>query len=393
MLDKISERRLQRIVEIIHAYDCGKPLHLFLKGYFRSHPEMGSTDRRITSSGIYNYFRLGTSLNTLPVEEKITVAHFICQFHSTPFVDFLLNNYSFFSHGEITFPLERKKELVRLKYPEFSPENIFPYKEHLSSLVNFENFVSVLFVQPKVWIRVKINYISEVIKELKEKNIQFESTKEFPLALSLESNTKLQELTTFKKGYFEIQDLSSQKTGNYMRAGAGEEWWDCCAGAGGKSLMLKDKFPEIKLLATDIRASILQNLELRFKKAEIKNYSTRIVDLGQENLPVDKLFDGIICDVPCSGSGTWARTPENISCFNEEKIVEYQQKQKNIVLKASSHLKSNGKLFYITCSVFKEENEDVVLFIQQNSDLKLKEMNLIDGTTLRADSLFVAVLQ
>ncbi len=393
MHDKISERRLERIKEIINNYDCSKPLHFFLKEYFRKNPVMGSTDRRIAGTAVYNYYRTGKALLNKNTTEKISISSFLFGTYTSPFIDYLLRNYSFFPQDEITFPLARKMELVRLKNPDFSPESIFPFKEHVSTQINFEKYVESLLIQPRVWIRIKIEYIENVKKELAEKNIVFETTELLPNALGLENNVQLQQLKSFENGYFEVQDLSSQRTGDYMKAVAGEEWWDCCAGAGGKSLMLKEKYPDIKLFATDVRENILVNLEQRFVKAGIKNYSTQVINLENEDLETSKLFDGIICDVPCSGSGTFGRAPENIFCFEEEKINYFQHKQKTIVSQAAKHLKKNGKLIYITCSVFKAENEDVVDFIQKNCKLKLLQINLIDGTQLRADSLFVAVLE
>ncbi|MGI8893531.1 MAG: hypothetical protein ACR2GN_08720, partial [Bacteroidia bacterium] len=118
-----------------------------------------------------------------------------------------------------------------------------------------------------------------------------------------------------------------------------------------------------------------------------------VIDLEKPDILKDKLFDGIICDVPCSGSGTWARTPEDISCFKEDEIKNYLEKQKAIVINAAAHLTKSGKLIYITCSVFKEENENMVNYIVNNTSLQMQEMKLIDGTELRADSLFVASFQ
>jgi 16S rRNA (cytosine967-C5)-methyltransferase len=393
MQDKISEKRLLRIKEVIDSYDCSQPLHLFLKDYFRSNPVMGSTDRRITGGSVYNYYRTGRAFRNRSIEEKITISNFLCATYTSPFTEFLLRHYSFFPQDEIIFPVEKKVELVRLKYPEFTPENIFPFKEHVSAQIDFNKFVQSFLIQPKVWIRVRENFLKEVKNELTKKNILFDETMEMPFTLGFENNINLQQLQSFKKGLFEVQDLSSQKTGNFISAEEGEDWWDCCAGAGGKSLMLIDKFPDINLLATDVRKNILINLEKRFKKAGIKKYSTAVVDLENEDLKKNQLFDGIICDVPCSGSGTWSRSPENISCFDKKNIFYYQEKQKTIVTKAASHIKEDGKLIYITCSVFKEENEEVVDFIITNTSLELQKKQLIDGTGTNADSMFVAVLK
>jgi 16S rRNA (cytosine967-C5)-methyltransferase len=104
-------------------------------------------------------------------------------------------------------------------------------------------------------------------------------------------------------------------------------------------------------------------------------------------------FDGIICDVPCTGSGTWARTPEQIEVFKTETISTFKLKQQAIVRNASQSLRKNGILVYITCSVFKDENENQVKYIQENLNLTLIESNLIEGAKQHADTMFVAVFK
>ena len=99
----------------------------------------------------------------------------------------------------------------------------------------------------------------------------------------------------------------------------------------------------------------------------------------------------IIADVPCSGSGTWARTPEQLYFFKEDKIEYYNKLQKNILSGVIPFMKPGGSLLYITCSVFSKENEEVVNYIVENHKLKLVKMELITGYKEKADTLFVAL--
>jgi 16S rRNA (cytosine967-C5)-methyltransferase len=106
----------------------------------------------------------------------------------------------------------------------------------------------------------------------------------------------------------------------------------------------------------------------------------------------DKKFDIVICDAPCTGSGTWGRTPEHLYFFEEKKIAYYSGLQMNILKNVIPYLKNGGKLLYITCSVFKKENEDVISFLIENSTLKVEKMEILKGYDKKADTMFVALL-
>ena len=167
--------------------------------------------------------------------------------------------------------------------------------------------------------------------------------------------------------------------------------WDCCAGSGGKSIMLFDLNKNLSITVTDIRKSILVNLEKRFKEAGIKKYQSFVADLSIENSKLKtQNYDLIIADVPCSGSGTWSRTPEALFFFSEKEIERFNKLQKNIIGNVIPDLKKDGKLIYITCSVFKKENEEVVDFIRSTYHLKLEEMSVLKGYDKKADTMFAA---
>jgi 16S rRNA (cytosine967-C5)-methyltransferase len=192
---------------------------------------------------------------------------------------------------------------------------------------------------------------------------------------------------------FEIQDRSSQQTGQYFEPKPGEYWWDCCAASGGKSLMLHDMEPSVKLFVSDVRESVLNNLSERFERAGIKKYTRRVIELLGEIESIEhNTFDGIILDAPCSGSGTWGRTPEMISQFEIHKIDFFSQLQKDISDNVIQFLKPGKPLIYITCSVFKKENEEIVDFLVNEKGMKLEKMELIRGYENQADTMFAARL-
>jgi 16S rRNA (cytosine967-C5)-methyltransferase len=172
--------------------------------------------------------------------------------------------------------------------------------------------------------------------------------------------------------------------------------WDCCAGSGGKSLLFYDHFPNIDLTVSDVRESIMTNLKKRFAKAGINKYEWFVADVTSLNSPFTthhSPFDLIICDAPCTGSGTWSRTPEQLYFFDEKKIEQYALLQKKIVANVIPYLKHGGLFVYITCSVFKKENEEIVHFMEEQFHADLIEMKLLRGYENKADSMFVSLFR
>jgi 16S rRNA (cytosine967-C5)-methyltransferase len=197
-----------------------------------------------------------------------------------------------------------------------------------------------------------------------------------------------------------IQDYNSQQTLAILKNEITDKFkifsvWDCCAASGGKSILAYDLFRNIDITVSDTRKSILQNLDDRFHKAGITNYSSFVADLSVSGSAkaIQNSFDVIIADVPCSGSGTWARTPEQLLFFQQNEIEKYALLQRQIVMNAMPFLKPNGYLLYITCSVFKKENEENVAFFTEKNTFRLIKSEYLKGYEVQADTLFVALFK
>ena len=140
---------------------------------------------------------------------------------------------------------------------------------------------------------------------------------------------------------------------------------------------------------------MLENLKQRLKRNKIFRYHAFSADLASSDSlqRYTDTFDGIIADVPCSGSGTWGRTPEQMSSFTEEKLLQYAQLQRTILDRLIPALRKGGKLVYITCSVYRDENEDQVDYLVSKKGMICLRSGLIEGYADKADTLFAAVLE
>ncbi|WP_406823641.1 RsmB/NOP family class I SAM-dependent RNA methyltransferase [Pedobacter sp. KACC 23697] len=381
-----ADHQLRAFEHILNSYDGSMPLHRFLPAYFKQHKQMGSSDRRWATRHIYSFFRLGMALSSLPVEERLSIADFLC--HDT--ISLLVEKNLPDLKESITSPLGEKLALVKVKYPEFDVEQVYPFHVALSDDMNKETFFTSFLKQPDLFIRVKAEDAKVVISKLEAENIAVNAITD--TALALPNGTKLE--AVLSEGSYQVQDLSSQHTGLYFKPNKWDKWWDCCAASGGKTLLLHSFEPVIELLVSDLRESVLLNLDERFRLAGIKKYHKKELDLLRNNDQVlhHYQFDGIILDAPCTGSGTWGRTPEMLTFFEERKINQFATMQKGIAQNVVKYLKTGKPLIYITCSAFAAENEAVVKHMTDTLPLELEKMELIKGYENNADTMFVARL-
>jgi 16S rRNA (cytosine967-C5)-methyltransferase len=381
------EYQIRSFEQVLAKYDGAVPLHRFLFTYFKMHKQMGSSDRRWATRYLYSFFRLGNALKEKDKYLRLAIGDFLCNQTSSLVITHYLPDHA----EQIHLPLEEKLKLIQQSYPEFKLTDIFPFQEDLSEGISKPAFLQSFLVQPDLFIRVKAGAGQQLAKTLEQANVPVKVVTEQTLALP--NGTKLENLITDTKIYH-VQDLSSQGTAGYFQPQAYDYWWDCCAASGGKSLLLHELQPKIQLLVSDVRENSLHNLDDRFMAAGIKKYQKKVLDLQQNNDPDlhDYSFDGIILDAPCSGSGTWGRTPEMLWYFDNFKVDYFSKLQKNIASNVIKYLKSGKPLIYITCSVFKQENEDVVNYLTANLPLTLEHMQAIKGYGDKADTMFVARL-
>jgi 16S rRNA (cytosine967-C5)-methyltransferase len=375
-------------VAILNGYDGAVPFASYLKKYFSVHKKFGSRDRRHIAQLCYSFFRLGKALPHIPTEEKLFIALLLCQ-PNHPVVAQLKPEWKDIAAADLT----NRLHWVNTHYA-FTIADIFPYKKDISGDMDYEPFCTSFLIQPLLYLRVRPGYEKQVAEKLTVANISFQALSKNTIALP--NTTKADDIVVIDTEAV-VQDMSSQQVLNMLKE---REYtanvhtvWDCCAASGGKSILLHDILPHIKLTVSDIRKSILLNLQQRFKRTGMADYKWFVADIASDSFRSQQRFDLIICDAPCSGSGTWSRTPEQLYFFDENKITYYADLQKKIVRNAAKCLTKNGFFLYITCSVFQQENEAMVQYIRQQLSLPLVQMQYYKGYDAKADTLFAALFQ
>lgn len=379
---KYIEQHIAQVEIVFEQYKGQEPLHLYLKKYFKKQRKFGSRDRRNIAECLYGVFRMGRENRHLSIRDRVYFYLFLkgelpLSFFEEKYKQ-LVTNYN--------LPFEEKLAWLE---KSFELRDTFRTQEEISPEIDTRDYRNSFYKEPLVFIKLRNNSGEKYKQVIKDNDGCYisEETVSFPSKVKLEQF--LQNVD------FVVQDINSQRTKDFFPdLNENSDVWDCCAGSGGKSILLLDTYAQINLTATDNRASILRSLIERFELYDLEAEVIAELNVNKEkDLKVlnDQTFDFIVCDAPCTGSGTWARTPEQCYYFEKKEVQKFHNRQLDILSNASSRLRVGGELLYITCSVFKKENEDVVAsFLENRQGFKLKASSYLNGINSLADTLYVA---
>ncbi|TAF56464.1 MAG: Fmu (Sun) domain protein [Sphingobacteriia bacterium] len=370
---KYANAHFQTALGFLADYDGSLPLAVFLKQQFALSKKYGSKDRRSISALCYAFFRAGQAFKHLPLPEALCQALALQPTTQDAWKDI--------------FPVD-------FLPMEWSADNIFPFAPALSTGIDSEDFALSHLHQPKVYLRVRPGKMNKVKQALVAAGVEW--IEEGGDALSVAPGTDIEKTIALNRDAV-VQDISSQRVAQFFKTLAGHlpprpTVWDCCAASGGKSILATDHLDRPRLTVSDIRPTILRNLHQRMAQAGIALEKSFVADLTKPLVMTDT-FDLVICDAPCSGSGTWSRTPEQLYFYAPEKGAPYAQMQTKILQHVLPAVKQQGFLLYLTCSVFQAENEDHVKALMVTGKWELVEQRLLTGYHQQADTLFGALLR
>ena len=196
---------------------------------------------------------------------------------------------------------------------------------------------------------------------LLEEKIKTQTIAKYPDALVLDERANVFSTETFQRGWFEVQDASSQTVAPFTQVAPGMRVIDACAGAGGKALhlaaMMENKG---QLISLDIHNYKLRELKRRAKRAGAHNIETRHIDNNKVIKKLHGSADRVLLDAPCSGLGVLRRNPDAKWKLNPEFIDRVVLEQQQIVTQYAHMVKPGGKLVYVTCSILPQENEEQI---------------------------------
>lgn len=253
--------------------------------------------------------------------------------------------------------------------------------------------------RPPLWLRVaEPRHTASVRDMLGADGLRVEA--QDGAALAVEGPTPVFRTRAWREGRVEIQDLASQRVGEAVPVAPGQLVWDACAGTGGKTLHLWARLGGRGAVhASDAAPARLAELRKRLARVDGRNVRVWPWDgRGPAHVPDEVAlrggFDTVLLDAPCSGSGTWRRRPDARLRSVPSAIPRWAAQQLELLRHAAEAVRPGGALVYATCSVWAEEDEEVVeAFVAADPGWIVERQGLAGAPDADADTLFVAVLR
>lgn len=361
--------RIQTAIEILDLlFEFRQPADNAINTYFRTHRYIGGTDRRVISDLVWRTLRCYGRLSSLSAE-KLTgrAAVMMLLSYEKQDIETLFDGQKYAPAQ----PEGKEKAFLKTLPPVF-PSAELECPDWLKNKISPRDIVAMSNEAP---FDLRVNTLKtdreQVLELLTQSGIKAEKTPFAPNGIRIKERVNLSSMPLYRDGLIEVQDEGSQIVSLLTQAKAGQTVIDWCAGAGGKTLAMSAMMrAKGTIYAVDNDPKRMRDLPDRACRAAANNV---IVLNDYNNL---KMYDLVLVDAPCTGSGTWRRSADARWRITPQQSAGIIKTQREILDKACRFVKKGGKLFYITCSLDPAENENQVrAFLQSHNDFKLEDLS------------------
>lgn len=398
----LDQERVFSILELLELFDNSNKLASNLvQNFFRSRKNMGSKDRKFVSNSFWNILRYRSkiewhltflSLEVTNERKLILELFFLNSYYKKNILEinklFILKckDFKIFTNEDLDF----LKDLIFDDfYNNKMPEHIFyELPEYLIDSVkkSFPNDWKpvLLSLKEEASFDIRINNLKfksreEIKSLLKDVDVNSEFSKYSPLGIRFSKRYPIEGHKLFKNGSIEIQGEASQLASLLLDVKPGMSVADICSGAGGKSLILADIMKNKgRILSLDTNKKRLENAGIRLKRAGVHNVERRLIKANWNVSGLENKFDLVLIDAPCSGIGTWSRSPDSRFNFDQKKLNDLIKIQSELLSKGSMMVAPGGKLAYMVCSFLSEEGIDQIEKFKENNKIEFSEINMIN---------------
>ena len=250
-------------------------------------------------------------------------------------------------------------------------------------------------LRPKLYVRVNTLKMDEksLIEKLGKERIEAENA-EIENFIQLKGAKNIEQIKSFQEGKFTIQDEMAGYIAKFLNPQCHEKVLDACSSPGGKTTYMAELMKnQGEITAWDLHEHRVKLVEKAAQRLGIDIIHAEVKDATIYEEAYHQYFDKILLDVPCLGIGVLKRKPDIKWKRKEEDIAEITGIQEKILGNCSKYLKSGGKMVYSTCSILKEENEEVVYkFVTNHSDFEIEESKQTYQNE-KADGFFICKIR
>jgi 16S rRNA (cytosine967-C5)-methyltransferase len=399
MKNKIHRNLAEAIVQALHIiYNEGLYADKVVEKTLKADKRRGARDRRFIAQGIYEcvrWKRLYSSIagiDDFTIENiwKIFGVYAVLQGFTLPEWEELIS----LKEKEIKNNYEKAKKIRSLR------ESIPDWMDALGEQAlgeAWETELTALNQPARVVLRVNTLKISKeaLIAQFQKEGIETQSIDGYPDALLLTNRANVFHTYAFRKGFFEMQDASSQLVARFVNPQPGMRVIDACAGAGGKALHLANLMENKgQIIAMDIHGYKLDALRKRAKRNGIHNIETRVISGTKTIKKLKESADKVLIDAPCSGMGVLRRNPDAKWKLKPNFINKIKQVQHDILDQYAEMVKVGGQLVYATCSILPEENEkQVEKFLDDHTNFKFVDEIKVSVAQSGYDGFYMALME
>lgn len=392
---KLDEKDIGLISEIVYGVTTWK---LTLDEIIKKHSKIklkkiSDWILNILRMGIYQIVFLDKIPKSAAVNESVNLAKRYGHSSSSNFVNAILRKVEKKDYEDF---FEIKNDIERISKTTSMPEWIIKELLNNNSIETIEKICKNSNIKPKITIRInKIKITKDELKQkLQEQKIDYKET-EYEDFLILEKLKDIENMELFKQGFFTIQDISAGLTAKILNPKPGENILDACSAPGGKTTYMAELMQNKgNIQAFDIYEHRTKLVMKNANRLGINIIETHIKDATVYEEKLAKRFDKILLDVPCLGIGVIKRKPDIKWKRKFEDIEKISNIQSKILENCSKYVKDGGYLLYSTCSILKQENEDIILkFLENNKDFEIVDKEIYNITPdNQKDGFFICKL-
>lgn len=370
--------QVAQLIDLLNQFEG--PADATISRFFKDHAELGGRDRPVVAEAAYCWLRYRFRINHLAQSGEgpplMRQAKLALLWSGAPEPIWSAGRQA--DNEWLSRVIQVPAEQLALEPRTCLPEWLYTKVAEQFGEPRAESFAQAVLQAAPLDIRVNTLKTSatELQGFLAELGVRSEPIEGLPDSLRVTGKPALGKTELFQTGGFEVQDAGSQWVSRLVAPRRGDLVVDFCAGAGGKTLAIAALMKNTgRVVALDTSERRLLKFKPRAARSGMSNFYTMAIhDEGDARLNTyTGKADRVLVDVPCTGMGTLRRNPDLKFRQSLQSLAELNEKQQSILERASTLVKPDGRLIYVTCSVLQDENEVIVQeFLAKHPEFRLR---------------------